>query len=167
MEALASYKQQQSIISSVLFILGTLYVTFPLCGCFHYARPACFTCCVGFLSLSSSQVNNKTGIIFSCYANANTDIHSCIASFSQFTVVIWFAYERLSCHNKPAATLRIYHVIYTQPMLKRTVHACNTPDVCVAMFAPQARVKQVFWIIKLAEILTIHNKIQKNTRTKT
>lgn len=87
MEARASYKQQQSIISSLLYILGTLYVTVPLCGGFHYAHPACFIWSVDVWasSLSSLQVKNNTGIIFESLVIVNilTYISVC-SSFPNF-----------------------------------------------------------------------------------
>lgn len=64
-------------------------MTFPLCGCFHYERPACFTCGTGVgassptsLSVSSSGGNNNNNndsnaIIAELHANVNTDIHLC------------------------------------------------------------------------------------------
>lgn len=143
MATLASYKQQQSIISSVLFILGTLYVTFPLCGCFHYARPACFACCVGFLSLCSLQVNNKTGIIFACDANVNTFRYT--LTFTVYCgnmACLYICSKEITCYNKPMLELMINCVVCICP--------CRNMQLISALFL-------VFMCQGLGQTGVIHN----------
>lgn len=78
MEAVASYKQR-SIISSVLFILRTLY-DISFMWLLSLRIPVCFTC-LGVRGLPPFylfvlHVNNNVGLHFSVFANVNTDIHS-------------------------------------------------------------------------------------------
>lgn len=107
MEARASYKQH-SIISSVLFILRTLY-DISFMWLLSLCIPVCFMCCLGVCG----HVNNNVGVHFSVFANVNTDTHSSKPHLPWFPVVMKLAgFSGVNFYSRSPQQLVIYWFMF-------------------------------------------------------